>query len=635
MYILDIIPIANLPPGMSQVLSYLSPKSLSRGSIVKVKINKRVLDAVVIDAHTLSSQKLSLKKTGFQIKKIDQIISEGPKVSIHQFNLALWIAKNYVASLSVALKTVLPKFYLKKDLVQLPKTGNTNEDLTVKLILTSAAQAHLKMLPRIQKALDSNKQIFVLSPDVATVEYYYGHLKHLAPTSFIHSGLKIGDLSKAWDSIAQNKTRIIIGTRLALFYPFQSLDFIAVDDPENIAYKSDRAPRYHAYKLARHVAKLYSTQVLLLSRTQPLYTLADENSYKVEADTGESSRADIQAIDITREMRSFDASILSQQTEKKIVEGTRNKKRILILSARRGYASILACQNCGFTAKCPNCEVAFKVHRALDHYLLCHHCGTKEKLPNYCRNCNSNQLKPLGPAGVQRAYDQLMRLRDKNIIEDTMILALDTDIAKNKTEEDEVVESLENSQDASILIASPLVLRYRRRLRFDLVVILGFDSLEVGPDYRNRTAIIDTFEKLKDFEPSLILIQYIQESDLLTALTTRDYAPIYRQELEDRKKFKYPPHYTLTKVTVKNRVRATAERDASGIAQKIRELTVRYGWHDQIFLSEIYPAFIFKERDLYRYNILIKYMPAFDHIGELLRYLPTNAIVDVDPLNIL
>src|SRR3989344_4331593 len=231
MYILEVIPIANLPPQVPQLLSYFFSKELPKGAIVEVVIGNRKVLAVVISSEPAENQKILLKKSSFQLKKISSIVSETPLVSETQFKIALWLSQNYFSPLGMCLKTVLPPFFLKQNLeprmLNLEKSKfhlSGQEIQNSKLLLSRAKNIIKNITSEIKKTLRDKKQILLVVAE------------------------------------------IIIGTRQALFAPFTNLGLIIVEDPSNEAYKSDMSPKYNTVSLVKKIAKIYSAKLLFVSQ---------------------------------------------------------------------------------------------------------------------------------------------------------------------------------------------------------------------------------------------------------------------------------------------------------------------------------------------------------------------------------
>jgi primosomal protein N' len=161
MYIIEIIPLASLPPQVPQLLSYYHNEPLPRGSIVEAPIGNRRVMATVISSEPLENQKMLLKKSVFELKKISKVISRDPVVSDTQFKIAAWLAKNYFSSPGICLKTVLPPFFLKKNVESKLKTQPARPGNS-KLLLTRAKDIIKNIEPEIKNIIQANKQILMI-----------------------------------------------------------------------------------------------------------------------------------------------------------------------------------------------------------------------------------------------------------------------------------------------------------------------------------------------------------------------------------------------------------------------------------------------------------------------------------------
>jgi len=244
MFIIEVIPLATLPSQVPQLLSYFFNKPLNRGSVVEVLIGNRRVPAIVVSSSPLEIQKASLKKSGFQLKKISTVLNEIPQVSEARFKIALWLSKNYYAPLGLCLKTVLPSFFGKKNY----ETPVENIDLVkplqpvnVTIYLSPAKDTKTIFEPEIKKVLAQKKQILLILPEISLIDYFYNWLAGYYETAVINGKIPSKKLYQNWKNIASGKTEIIIGTRQAIFAPFKNLGLIIIEDPSgNSAIISDK-----------------------------------------------------------------------------------------------------------------------------------------------------------------------------------------------------------------------------------------------------------------------------------------------------------------------------------------------------------------------------------------------------------
>ena len=491
MFIIEVIPLTILPSNVPQLLSYFFNRKLKKGTIVEIPFGKRKIRAAVVSSTPLEDRKISLKKSGFQLKQLSMVISELPQISSNQFQIALWISKRYYAPLGYCLKTVLPSFFLKKGYdtkVENFKLKIENSIRKPLFLLSRAEEVVANILPFIKKTIEGQSQVALIVPDTTTIEHFYGILAKdydVVKISHVLSNKKLYD---AWKKISSGQTGIILGTRQALFMPFKNLKLIIVDDILHEFYKSDMTPKYNTPDLARAIANFKDARIMFVSNVSGV-----ENYYRLKNKEYEfleeaPPRSAVKITDMVEEIKNGNFSLFSREFKDLFLSAlnpSNQNKKILIFSPRRGHSGVLVCQNCGYAVKCKECGTAFRVHKATDLMLICHHCSRSLKMPANCPNCSNLKLKPTGPAGTQKIYDEVQKLITFNSLDKIPVQILDTDVVKNETEEEDIISELQNPR-TSILIATQMVFSHRYDIKFDLIGILNADSLISAPDFRTE-----------------------------------------------------------------------------------------------------------------------------------------------------
>lgn len=641
MYIIEVIPLTLLPSNVPQLLSYFFNKKLEKGAIVEISLGNRKVHAVVVASNLLEDQKILLKKTGFQLKKISDVISETPQISDRQFKIAVWISRYYYAPLGYCLKTVLPPFFLKKGYdIQQEQQGRPLQGapLHKPLFLLSHAKETLNnILPFIKKAVEKQAQVALIVPDTSTIEHFYQTLAQNYEVVKISSALSNKNLYDAWKKVSSGRADIILGTRQALFVPFNNLKLIIVDDVLHEFYKSDMTPKYNTPDLAGTVANLHGAKTIFVS---PITGI--ENYYHLKNKDYElldkiDTAKPLKVINVVSEIKSGNFSIFSEKFKEQLlhlVNSPDKGKKILIFSPRRGYSGVLVCQNCGYAVKCKDCETAFKVHKTTDLVLVCHRCSRSIKMPETCPNCSSFKLKPVGPAGTQKIYDEIQRILMMNNLK-VPVLIMDTDVVKNETEEEEILQEIKSSR-TSIIIATQMIFSHRYDITFDLVGILNADSIIHVPDFRAEEGLFYQIERLSDFQPKNMILQtYNPENGAILTASTGNYKDFYRKELETRRLFSYPPFSRLIKLTYRHKNRDRASYEARILSEKLKMTMGHLRLSQKIKMIDSHPSFVEKERGLFAYNIVLKVMPEFENPKDLLKYVPSNWSIDVDPVRLL
>src|SRR3989344_2066190 len=640
MYIIEVIPLAVMPPNVPQILSYFFDKKLERGAVVQISIGNRSVKAIVVDSIPLAEHKMGLKKAEFQLKKLSEVLMETPQISDRQLHIALWLSRVYYSPLGMCLKAVLPPFFLKKKFpISQEVEVKIEEEVKRKpdFILTDAKNALKNVLPLIKSGLSKGGHAVLIVPDNQTLDHFYKNLSKDSETVKVSSSSGNKALFDAWQNIQSGKVQVLVGTRQALLFPFRKLALVIVDDPLHEFYKSDMSPKYNAADLAGYIAEMNNCRLVYLSPITGVenYFLLKNKTYELMDKT--STPPIIKTINMVSEIKSGNFSLLSRELKNQIlslVNPNTQEKKILIFSPRRGHSGILVCQNCGYTAKCPNCEVAYRIHRAEDLVLMCHHCGGTQRLPDHCPNCNSTKIKPTGPAGSEKIYEEVRRVLYQNLITEVTVLILDTDVTANVTEEAEVMSEIAKPK-TSILIATQMIFSYRYDHNFDFVTIMNADSLVQSPDFKTEERLFYQLEKLFDFGPDQILIQtYNPENQAIIRASQRNYKDFYEKELAIRQALSYPPFSRLIKLTFRHPSRETASREARILAGKLKMAVVQLKLSDKIKITDSSPGYTEKERGLYTYNIAVKSLSG-QTPREILKYVPSRWLIDVDPRSLL
>jgi len=663
MYIIEVIPLTLLPSNVPQILSYFHGDKLSNGAVVEILINRRKVKAVVISSNSLEKEKLALKKVDFQIKKIARVLYEKPQINDYQLRIAVWLAKYYYAPLGYTLKTLLPPFAFKKKF-PLPTLNVGNPQVVHKNPLPTLNVGHSQLLiyktkelvkhlePLIKKTVNDSNQVLIVVPEKASIKYFSDNLPKKFDVSVVSSDLPNEKLYDAWRKTETGEAKVVIGTRQALNMPFKDLGLLIVDDPLHEFYKSDMVPRYNAVRLAEKVAEMNNAQLVLTSVIPGV-----ENYYRYQLPTTNYQlleprpKIDAEIVDMAQEIKNANWSPISKKLNEELLAHLRENKKVLIFSPRRGYAGILICKNCGSAVKCPQCEVAMRTHRSIEMILACHHCGISKPLPKNCSVCGNDNLKTVGPAGTQKIYEEIKGLilrsdlNDPNtgsgLVKQVPVLVLDTDIVKNETEEEEVINEV-SKPGPSVLIATQKVFSHRFYLNFDLIAIVNADALTNMPDFKSEENLFYQIEKLVNSLPAqagspkkMIIQTYNSENKLIEKAIAGDYEEFYEKELKLREALNYPPFFKLVKLTFRHKNQNRASYAARTTTEKLKMAIARAQLGEEIKMIEATPAYIEKERGLYFYNIFLKVKEGYQDINNLLKYAGPGWLIDVEPRSLL
>ncbi len=629
MYVLEVLPLSVLPPQVPQILSYYHDTFLPKGAVVEVPLNNRPVIAAVVDSYDLDEQKILIKKSVFQLKKINKALSDEPLVAEWQFKIALWIAQRYVAPLGPCLATVLPPFFLKArySLKAMGSFAVSPTSPPPSWIVTRAQNSHRHIQSFLKNV--SSGQTLILVPDASYIPHFFSKFEALKPV-VITSETPNKDYYRTWNDVATGNAQLIIGTRQALFLPYVDLKRIILIDPLHEFYKSDMSPKYWTPELAQMIASNYGARYVALSSL--LSVDAYDKSLRTEIQVSDSMKpwpSKISVIDMAAEIKQGYAGMFAPDARDLIKDTLEKKGKILVVAARRGYTGILLCQRCSYSFKCPNCDLPMRIHQSTTLVLMCHHCNYTQPYPNACPNCHSSQIKASGPAGSQKIFEELQRMMTYGQIPRVTVLILDTDTTQNMTEEEEVMSEVRKPEPI-ILIATQKIFSYTYDTNFASIIIPRLDAITVGSDFQTTERLWYQLEKLADFEPDRILVQTFHQKDLLPMLARHDYGKLLELELASRKAFWYPPFSRLVKLTFTNNDWRKVTASARAVVEKLKMAVIHIQARDKVQITETSPLFLKKEKGLYTYSIIIKIPNEFP-ARDLLRYVPAPWRIDIDP----
>ena len=244
----------------------------------------------------------------------------------------------------------------------------------------------------------------------------------------LHSKLSIGERHDEWQKIKEGKAKILIGARSAIFAPMKELGIIIIDEEHDSSYKSETTPKYNAKEVAEKIAKENKCPLLLGSATPDLITyskcqidrdnnlksnLVNTNNFqkdipkllKLTKRANLSKLPEVEIIDLKQELANGNRTMISLELYKNIEENLKNKRQTILFLNRRGYSTFIMCRNCGYTAKCKNCNISLTYH-SYEKKLKCHYCGYEEKLMTTCPECHSDKIRYFG-TGTQKLEQEM------------------------------------------------------------------------------------------------------------------------------------------------------------------------------------------------------------------------------------
>lgn len=470
----------------------------------------------------------------------------------------------------------------------------------------------------IEKAINNGKSAIMLVPEIGLTPQIVGKFisRFGNVISVLHSKLSDSERYDEYRKITNGESKIVIGTRSAIFVPFNNIGVIIIDEEHTLSYKQDNNPRYSAINVAEWRSKYHNCPLVLGSATPSLesFAKAGNHVYKLLSLTeraGGSVLPNVNIIDMKEEVKKGNF-ILSDMLKNKIGEVLDRGEQAIILLNRRGYSSTISCKECGYVYKCPNCDITYTYHKSSNN-LKCHYCGYSMVLPNKCSICGSDNLKDYG-LGTEKLEETL------NSLYKARIVRMDVDTTSKKGQHQKIIDDFgEHKYD--ILIGTQMI---AKGLDFPLVTLVGvvsIDSSLTSPDYR---ASENTFQLLSQVsgragrsenKGEVIVQTFNPDHYAITLAKNHDYIDFYKEEMKIRKMLKYSPYYYMVLVAITSKDYELGFKEANKIGSYIRNNIS----NDSIVLGPTM-ANMFKVNNIYHYQIIIKYRKD-DSLMKVLKFI--------------
>lgn len=457
----------------------------------------------------------------------------------------------------------------------------------------------------IEEALKQGKEAIMLVPEISLTPQVVG--KFIARfgniISVLHSRLSDTERYDEYRKITSGEARIVIGTRSAVFVPFTNIGVIIIDEEHTSSYKQENHPRYNAKDIAILRSKYHKCPVVLGSATPSLeaFARAGNKVYKLlvlSKRPSVSTLPEVTIIDMKEEIKKGNF-ILSNTLKNKIKEKLDRHEQIILLLNRRGYSNIITCKECGYTEKCPKCDIAYTYHKTSNN-LKCHYCGTAKLPSTKCPKCGSTNIKDYG-LGTEKLEEELHKKFDARIVR------MDVDTTSKKGEHQKIIDAFGEYQ-YDILIGTQMI---AKGLDFPLVTLVGvisIDSSLMAPDFRASENTFDLLSQVsgragRSTSKGEVIVQtYNPDHYSITLSKNHDYFGFYKEEMQIRKMLKYPPYYYLTLISISSKEYELGFKEANKIGNYLRSKL-----NTTTIILGPSMASIFKVNNIYHYQIIIKY----------------------------
>lgn len=472
--------------------------------------------------------------------------------------------------------------------------------------VTSSGKTHI-YLDKIEECINEGKNVLFLLPEISLTKQITQRLekKYGRQIGFYHQRLTDFEKVEVWRRIKNNDIKILIATRNALFLPFQNLGLIIVDEEHDSAYKPrEVSPYFNAKDSALVLAGFYDARVILGSATpsvESYYLARKEKMHYIFLNErfGNVKLPEFELINFKEAQDSKKVSgNFSLQLIDEIKKNLDEKKQTIILHNRRGYASVIECETCGYVNYCSNCDVVLTYHKAANE-MKCHYCGQRASKPRTCPKCFSENLNEKG-VGVEQIHEEVAKLFPDNEVD-----RMDVDSMRKKFAYEKLYEKIEDGE-TDIIVGTQMIAKGLDFDHIELVAIPKADSMLYVQDFRAEERAYQLITQVSGRAGRVsgkgkILIQtYNPDHSVFQLIKINNVTKIYKYFLTERQKFHYPPFTKLIMIELKHRKEDKVNRASQFLGSILR----KYLPEDCILGPE--KAQIARLNNLYQFQILLK-----------------------------
>jgi len=518
-------------------------------------------------------------------------------------------------------------------------------------------EIYMKM---IDEVLAQGKQVLYLLPEIALTSQIVNRLQKYFGNrvGVYHSRFNEFERVEIWDRVLRHgevpensldilepetnsRYSLILGARSSLLLPYQNLGLIIVDEEHDASYKQqDPAPRYHARDAAVVLGKLHNAPVLLGTATPSLesYYNVKQGKYglvELFQRFAESKLPEIwiENVPEARKQKKMEGDI-SHFLIENMATALERKEQIILFQNRRGYAVRLYCNACQAMPACIHCDVTLTYHKK-SNLLKCHYCGYAIAVPTRCPHCQSADIEMKG-FGTEKIEETLAQL-----FPDAKVARMDLDTTRSKTAYQKIISDFEK-QRTNILVGTQMVTKGLDFDRVSIVGILEADNMLTFPDFRAFERAFQVMAQVsgragrKELPGKVIIQSYQPRHPAFKYVIGNDYQAMYNNQIEERKKYRYPPVFRLIKITIKHNNLELVNFAAAEIAMELQKIFPKQVLGPEFplisrlqnqYLKEIWIKFA-KEPSLVKKKALLqKYISQFQTHS---KYKQVRVVVNVD-----
>lgn len=564
------------------------------------------------------------------------------------------------ADQEAALAEILPAFALSS-----PNTQLTNSCSFLLHGVTGSGKTEI-YLRATAEALRHGKTVLILVPEIALTPQTVNRFVARFPgqVGLVHSKLSEGERYDTWRRARNGQLSVIIGARSALFAPLKNVGLIVADECHDSSYYQSEPPFYDAIRASQMYARISGAVCILGSATPTV-----EQKYQAGSDplngiksqvravhlpgrltpleaggvlTG-ASLPPVQVIDMREELKAGRRGIFSRALAEALAETVERGEQAILFLNRRGSATYVFCRDCGYVAKCPNCDTPLTYHvegfklkvegqnlQPSTFNLVCHRCAYSRSMIKKCPQCQGNQIREFG-LGSERVEHEV-----KTLLPAARVLRWDWETTREKDAHELILTHFAN-HNADILVGTQML---AKGLDLPLVTLVGIVLADVGVNLPDPFAAERAFQVLtqvagragRSERGGRVVMQTFQPDHYaIQTAAGHDYAAFYEREIVHRRGLGYPPFGRLVRLEFRHTDNAEAEKAAKALAVRLSTDLIAESRIGTDLIGPV-PCFFAKMNGIYRWQVILR---GPDPVSLLRGRLPDGWRVEVDPVSLL
>ena len=433
----------------------------------------------------------------------------------------------------------------------------------------------------IQKAINEHKQVLYLLPEIALTVQITERLKAVFGNrlGIYHSKYSDAERVEIWKKqLSSNPYDVILGARSAVFLPFHRLGLVIIDEEHEQSFKQqDPAPRYHARSAAIVLAQMYAGAKTLLGTATPSmesYYNAKQGKYGLVELSRRYKDIQLPSIEVVDMKDLYRRKMVSGPFSPRLLSAVRGAlergEQAILFQNRRGFAPMIECRQCGWVPKCPNCDISLTYHKSMN-YLSCHYCGYTVKIPEVCPCCESKDIRGRG-YGTEKIEDEI-----RSIFPEARIARMDLDTTHTRNAYERLINDFSTGKN-NLLIGTQMVTKGLDFGKVSVVGILNADSMLNYPDFRAYEQAFMMMSQVsgragrKGKRGEVILQTKTPDLPVIQYVVHNDYPTFFKELLDERREFHYPPFYHLVYVYLKHRDENIVNTAGVELGSRLRDI---------------------------------------------------------------